>query len=71
MWYVFVQNIIIYALIKLKGPKCGKLVTIYSVLYLSCIFLYEMYTEYGSYTLNASTLLMILTCKYSLLAYNL
>ena len=68
---VYIQHLIAFALIKFKGPKVGKLVTFQSLAFLSCYNFYEIYTNYGGWTMNASAMLMILVCKYSLLAYNI
>ena len=32
---IFVQHIIVYVIIKVKGPKCGKLVTFESLVYMA------------------------------------
>ena len=37
---VYVQHLIAYALIKWKGPKCGKLVTFESIIFLSGYHIY-------------------------------
>jgi hypothetical protein len=71
LYPILVQHIIVFALIKIKGPKCGKLVTVESLVALSAYHLYEIYTNYGGWSMKAEALLMILTCKYSLLAYNI
>ncbi len=71
MYPIYVQHIIAFALIRLKGPKCGGLVTLESMVFLSGYHLYEIFTNYGGWSMNASALLMILVAKYSLLAYNI
>jgi hypothetical protein len=71
MYPIYVQHLIVFALIKLKGPKCGGLVTLESIVFLSGYQIHEVITNYGGWTMNASALLMILVCKYSLLAYNI
>ena len=68
---VFLQNWIVFTLIKKKGPKCGWLVTIESMIYLSGYHIYDLFYNYGGYTMHAIALMMILVCKYSLLAYNI
>jgi len=35
MYPIYIQHIIVFAIIKLKGPKCGLLVTVESILFLS------------------------------------
>ena len=71
MYLIYVQHLIVFALIKLRGPKCGGLVTLESMVFLSGYQIHEVITNYGGWTMNASALLMILVCKYSLLAYNI
>jgi hypothetical protein len=41
------------------------------MLFLSAYHAYEYFTNYGGWRMNAVGFLMILVCKYSLLAYNL
>lgn len=41
------------------------------MVFLSGYQIYEYLYNYGGWTMNASALLMILVCKYSLLAYNI
>ena len=71
MFPVFLQHAIVFAIIKLKGPKCGKIVTFESMLFLSGYHIYEIFYNYGGFSMNAVALLMILVCKYSLLAFNI
>ena len=68
---VFLQHIIVWFLIQTKGPKCGKLVTWESILFLSGYHIYEIIFNYGGWSMTAIALMMILVCKYSLLAYNI
>lgn len=68
---IYLQHLIVFGIIKWRGRKCGALVTFEAMLFLSCYHIYEFMTNYGGWTMNASALLMILVCKYSLLAYNL
>lgn len=72
MYPIYIQHILVYALIKLRGNKHkGGLITLQSMAFLSGYHIYEFNYNYGGWTMNASALLMILVCKYSLLAYNL
>jgi len=71
MYPVYIQHFIVFAIIKLKGPRCGLIVTVESMLFLSGYQIHEILTNYGGWTMNVSALLMILVCNYSLLAYNL
>lgn len=41
------------------------------MLFLSGYHVYEYIYNYGGWTMNASALLMILVCKYSMLGYDL
>jgi uncharacterized membrane protein len=40
MYPIYVQHIIVFAIIKLKGPRCGGLVTLQSMVYLSSYHIY-------------------------------
>jgi hypothetical protein len=71
MYPIYLQHLVVFAIIKLKGPKCGGIVTFQSMVALSGYHIYEFAFNYGGWTMNASALLMILVCKYSLLAYDL
>jgi hypothetical protein len=72
MYPIYAQHLIVFAIIKARGEKAkGGLVTLQSMLFLSGYHIYEFLFNYGGWTMNASALLMILVCKYSLLAYNL
>lgn len=71
MYPIYVQHLIVYAIIRLKKKNIGGIITLESILFLSGYHLYEYLYNYGGWTMNASALLMILVCKYSLLAYNL
>jgi len=68
---IYIQHLIVFALLKFKGPKCGALVTAESIIFLSGYQIYEIMYNYGGWSMSASAMLMILVCKYSLLAYNL
>jgi hypothetical protein len=72
MYPIYIQHFLAYAIIKIRGKKSkGGLVTFQSMLFLSGYHIYEYLYNHGGWTMNASALLMILVCKYSLLAYNL
>jgi hypothetical protein len=72
MFPIYAQHLIVYAIIKFRGSrKIGGLVTFESMAFLSGYHIYEYLFNYGGWTMNASALLMILVCKYSLLAYNI
>jgi hypothetical protein len=67
---LYVQSLIVFAMIKLlKSKRIGAIVTIESMLFLSGYHIKEILYNYGGWTMDASALLMILVCKYSLLAY--
>lgn len=63
-------HIFIYGLIYFKGRQCGAIVTWVSLLLLSAYHIYRMVVDYGSWTLDVSTILMGNVCKYSLFAYS-
>jgi lysophospholipid acyltransferase len=68
---IYVQHLIVFAIIKVKGRRCGALVTVESMLFLSGYHVYGYLYNYGGWVMSADALLMILVCKYSFLAYNL
>ena len=65
------QHIIVFVIIKVKGPKCGKLVTFESLIFMAGYHFYEILYNYGGWSMTAIALMMVLVPKYSLLAYNL
>lgn len=72
MYPIYIQHLLVFAIIKLRGKKAkGALITFQSMLFLSGYHIYEYLYNYGGWTMNASALLMILVCKYSLMAYNM
>lgn len=69
---IYIQNAIVFILIRfLKTKKIGVIVTIESMLFLSCYHIQALIYNYGGWTMDASALLMILVCKYSLMAYSI
>lgn len=66
----FLVHLVVYSIIKLKGRKCGALVTGISIAALSIYHIYRVIVDYGSWTLDISTILMSMVCKYSLFAYS-
>lgn len=70
IWMPFTVHLIVYAIIKLKGRKCGALVTGLSITALSIYHIYRLVVDYGSWILDISTILMSMVCKYSLFAYS-
>lgn len=70
MLIIYLQQLIVFALLRSKISS-GALVTAESVVYLAIYHFHEIIYSYGEWTMDASALLMILVCKYSLLAYAL
>ena len=68
---IYIQHIIVFGMLKLRPRGSGALVTFQSMVFLSGYHIYEYFTNYGGWRMNGAALLMILVCKYSLLAYNL
>jgi hypothetical protein len=68
---VCLQHMIVFAILKMRPRSSGALVTFEAMLFLSGYHIYEYFTNYGGWRMNGAALLMILVCKYSLLAYNL
>lgn len=69
IWMPFLVHLVIYAMIKIKGRNCGAFVTGFSIVSLSVYHIYRLIVDYGSWTLDISTILMSMVCKYSLFAY--
>ncbi len=69
IWLPILVHIIIYYIIAFNGPKSGKFITILSIASLSVYHIYRMIVDYGNWTLDVSTILMPMVCKYSLFAY--
>mgnify|MGYP000961876804 FL=1 len=59
----------IYAFVKFRQRNCGRLVTVGSIIILSTLQIYRLITDYGSWTVDVTTVLMMLVCKYSAFAY--
>ncbi len=70
IWMPFLTHLIVYAIIKVKGRNCGALVTAITIIALSVYHIVRMIADYGSWTLDISTILMSMVCKYSLFAYS-
>ena len=68
---IYCQHLIVYCIIKAAPRRCGAVVTFEAMAFLSAYHIYEYVTNYGGWRMNAVALLMILVCKYSLLAYDL
>jgi D-alanyl-lipoteichoic acid acyltransferase DltB (MBOAT superfamily) len=68
---IYFQHLIVYAIVRASPRRCGAVVTFESMAFLSAYHIYEHVTNYGGWRMNAVSLLMILVCKYSLLAYDL
>ena len=69
VWMAFFLHAIIYFIVRARRKKCGRFVTIFSLTILSSFHMYRMIVDYGGWKMDMSTLLMTLTCKYSLFAY--
>eukprot|EP00919_Chromeraceae_sp_WS-2016_P072162 GHVR01170737.1.p1 GENE.GHVR01170737.1~~GHVR01170737.1.p1 ORF type:complete len:140 (+),score=2.60 GHVR01170737.1:1343-1762(+) len=69
VWMPILTHILVYLIIKIKGRKSGALVTWISIAGLSAYHIYRLVLYYGSWTLDISTIMMSMVCKYSLFAY--
>lgn len=47
--YHLIQSFIVYALVKLFPKRCGPLVLVFSLIYLSYFHLYRQFTDYGGW----------------------
>lgn len=70
IWMPFLVHFAVYAIIKIKGRHCGAFVTGISMVALSIYHIQRLITDYGSWILDISTILMSMVCKYSLFAYS-
>ncbi|KAM3147373.1 hypothetical protein pb186bvf_000624 [Paramecium bursaria] len=69
---VLVQSVIVYELtkrIKLKGPINAKVIFIQTMLYVSAHHIYRQITDYGGWSLDITTILMINCAKWTSFAY--
>lgn len=66
---VFLLNCAVYLTIKMTPHKCGKLITVSTLVGLSVFHIYRMIINYGSWSVDLSTVIMTIICKYSLFAY--
>ena len=69
VWMVFLLHTLVYVILRITPKKCGALVTVLSLSVLSAFHIYRMIVDYGGWTMDLSTILMTIVCKYSLLAY--
>lgn len=69
IWLTFTQHIIVYLLIIIKGRNCGSLITVYVMVTLFGYHIYRMVVDYGGWTLDVSTIMMTMVCKYSMFAF--
>ena len=69
IWMIFLLHSVIYLLILVTSKKCGKLVTLFSLGCLSFYHVYRMIIDYGGWAIDLSTVMMTITCKYSLFGY--
>lgn len=69
VWIPFLNHIVIYLVIVLKGRKCGFLVTVLGITGYSIYNLVNMFIAYASWSVDVTALLMGNVCKYSLFAY--
>lgn len=69
IYIVFMMHFLTYILVWLSPAKCGKQVTIVSLVLLSIFHVYRMMVDYGGWSIDISTLMMSNVNKYSLFAY--
>ena len=67
--FIFIVHALMYTICYSFPKKCGGIVTLLSLSILSSYHIYRMIINYGSWTLDVSTVLMTITCKYSMVAY--
>lgn len=64
------MHILVYLLVKINPRRCGKHVTVVSLVLLSIYHVYRMIVDYGGWTMDISTIMMSNVNKYSLFAYS-
>lgn len=62
---IVIQTIFVYFFTKYNRKNCGFIITVESILMLSFFHIYRQVTNYGSWKLDTTTILMNLVCKYS------
>jgi hypothetical protein len=66
---LYLMSLVVYFIVKYKRRNCGKIVTFGSMLVLSTMHIYRLITDYGSWKVDVTTILMMVVCKYSSFAY--
>ncbi len=70
IYLIFLMHILVYLLVKINPRRCGKHVTVVSLVLLSIYHVYRMIVDYGGWTMDISTIMMSNVNKYSLFAYS-
>lgn len=65
IYLVFALHALVYSLACFRIKKLGALVTYLSMTLLSIYHIYRMIVDYGGWTLDISTIIMMNVCKYS------
>lgn len=63
------QCIITYVMVLIFKEKCGKLVFIQNIVYMSAHHIYRQIYDYGSWRMDITLILMMLVCKFTSFAY--
>lgn len=66
---MFLLSTVVYLYVRLNQRKCGKQVTVGSIIVLSSLHIYRLITDYGSWNIDVTAVLMMVICKYSAFAY--
>lgn len=66
---IMVFAVLMFGVVKLKPTRCGSIVTVLSMIFLSYYHFYGLILRYGENVMDEGVLLMIMVCKYSLFAY--
>ena len=70
IWLTFLQHLIVYAMIKVIGRRSGRIITSYSMLCLFSYHIYRMIVDYGGWSLDISTIMMTMVCRYCYISYS-
>lgn len=66
---IYLISLVVYGYVMLNRKHCGRDVTAGSILVLSTYHIYRMITDYGGWSIDTTTIFMMLICKYSSFAY--
>jgi lysophospholipid acyltransferase len=69
LWLTLALSVVIYALTSALRARAGKPIFAFSMLALSLAHFYRMYTDYGGWKIDITSILMINVGKYSYFSF--